>query len=77
MSDGSRGYFMIPRFAETEEPEDVPIPYYAIVLTSEQAKKVEHTEITFFTIEGRTLFPVKDSNGKETGEFVLYVLFRS
>lgn len=53
--------------------EEVPTPYYAIVLTPEQAKLIEHSKLEFFSCDGKTIFSIRDK-GKEIG-VVMYVMF--
>lgn len=54
---------------------NVDVPYYAIKLTAEQTKEVEHCLMEFYSVNGKTLFEVKGPNGKSTGEYVFYVVF--
>lgn len=54
----------------------VSIPYYSIILTPEQAKKVEYSKISIYNIDGKTLFEVRDNSGKLTGEYTLFVTFQ-
>lgn len=54
---------------------DIQVPYYAIKLTPEQAEAVQFTKLNFFASNGKTMFAVKDKDGKETGEQMIFVTF--
>jgi len=53
-----------------------PYPYYAVKLTSDEAKRIHHREMIIYDIEGKTLFEIKDENGKPTGEMMFFVIFK-
>jgi len=56
---------------------DVKIPYIAVPVTAEESKQIEFREMEFYSVNGKTLFEVKDKDGKPTGEYVFYVMFKS
>ena len=51
-----------------------PIPYYCIVLTPEEAKQVEFSELQFAKVDGKTMFEIRKD--KECIGYAVYVLFR-
>lgn len=57
------------------EPEHRKIPYYSIKLTPEEVKEIEFKKINFYHCDGKTLFEVRDKDGKLTGEHMLFVIF--
>jgi hypothetical protein len=77
VSDRPRGLFMDTGFKESSEFElgDKKVPYFGIKLTPEQAKLVEHTELDFLRIDGRTMFEVRDENGVKSG-YLIFVIFK-
>lgn len=56
--------------------DDKKIPYYGIKLTPEQVKVIKNKQLDFVSMNGRTMFPIKDKEGKETGEYMVYVIWR-
>ena len=52
------------------------IPYVGVTLSAEDAKLMEFKTIEFYNTNGRTFFAVKDKDGKETGEFMFFIMFR-
>lgn len=58
------------------EDIDIKMPFYAVTLTAEQAKAVEFHTMEFYSINGKTFFEVKGPDGKPTGEWAFYVVFK-
>lgn len=56
--------------------EDKKIPYYAIELTNEQAKEIEHKKIDIYKTDGKTIFDVKDKDGNLTDKKMMFILFK-
>lgn len=56
--------------------EDIPIPYYCIVLTAEQVKLIENKQVDILRIDGRVSFAVKNADGVDTGERAIFIVFR-
>jgi hypothetical protein len=52
------------------------IPYYCVLLTAEQTKLVRNRQMEIYALDGQTFFPIKDKDGKLTGEYVFYVMFK-
>ena len=52
------------------------VPYYCVLLTAEQTKLVRDRQMEIYALDGQVLFAVKDKDGKSTGEYVFYVVFK-
>lgn len=51
------------------------IPYIGFELTKEQAKTLKGKKPEIFSADGRTMFDIKDKDGKWKGNKIIYILF--
>ncbi len=63
-------------FWETVTKESGKILFYGIKLTKEQAVSILYYKIEIYKSDGKTMFKVLDKDGKETDEYMIYILFK-
>ena len=56
-------------------PEGNQIPYISFYITKEQYEKIITLKPVWYETNGQKLFKVKDKNGNETDEYVMFLLF--
>jgi hypothetical protein len=67
---------MEPRFTNNDSfGIGVKTPYIAIQLTGEQAIQVKNRRVELYSVGDRYFFPVKDAEGKLTGDYIIFVVF--
>lgn len=52
------------------------IPYCSVKLTAKEVEEIKHKRMDFYSTDGKTLFEIRDKEGKATGEYMFFVIFR-
>lgn len=51
------------------------VPYIVVNITAEEANIIEFKLAEFYSMNGKTLFAVRDKDGNETGDFRMFITF--
>lgn len=51
------------------------IPYVGFLISPRDFELIQHMKVKWFETNGQKLFKVKDKEGKDTGEYIAYVVF--